>query len=272
MSSRQKRKANRLNAQKSTGPKTPEGKARSSQNAIKHGVYAEGVVLRTEDVARYHAVRCEIAMMVGGDTPLDYQVINRMAAAQWKLDRLTIFETSVYDKAIEAAGGDLANAFSAMSNELEKISRLQGRLTREISTCFVLMKFAQESEGRTPGTSSTTAYSADDYKRKEAHDEKVSRELEAIIQEAKEKARQEAELEAERSAEKEKEQLAHGQPSSDAEKDAEKKAETTSGETNPCDDPAWWAKMEAEYGDITLLRQLDQVARLYPEQPKLENE
>ena len=37
--------ANRLNAQKSTGPRTPEGKAVVSQNAVKHGLLAEQVVL-----------------------------------------------------------------------------------------------------------------------------------------------------------------------------------------------------------------------------------
>ena len=32
--------ANRMNAQRSTGPRTPAGRARSSQNAMKHGIYA----------------------------------------------------------------------------------------------------------------------------------------------------------------------------------------------------------------------------------------
>jgi hypothetical protein len=37
--------ANRSNAQKSTGPRTPQGKATASQNAVKHGLLAEQVVI-----------------------------------------------------------------------------------------------------------------------------------------------------------------------------------------------------------------------------------
>src|SRR4051812_33616331 len=39
----------RANARKSTGPKTPEGKARSSKNALKHGLRAEAFALPNED-------------------------------------------------------------------------------------------------------------------------------------------------------------------------------------------------------------------------------
>ena len=47
------RKANRQNAKKSTGPRTPEGKARSSQNALKHGLLARDAVMADEDPAEY---------------------------------------------------------------------------------------------------------------------------------------------------------------------------------------------------------------------------
>ena len=44
--------ANRLNAQKSTGPRTIEGKAAVLQNAVKHGLLAERDIISSESQAR----------------------------------------------------------------------------------------------------------------------------------------------------------------------------------------------------------------------------
>ncbi len=46
MSSPKKIKANRKNAQASTGPVTPEGKERSSKNATRHGFTGQSLVYR----------------------------------------------------------------------------------------------------------------------------------------------------------------------------------------------------------------------------------
>ena len=50
-------KANRENAKKSTGPRTEEGKARVSLNALKHGLLARDAVLPSEDPAEFDRQR-----------------------------------------------------------------------------------------------------------------------------------------------------------------------------------------------------------------------
>jgi hypothetical protein len=56
--------ANAANAAKSTGPRTVEGKERSRQNSLKHGLTGEGIVVPAEDVEeierRFLAFRAEL--------------------------------------------------------------------------------------------------------------------------------------------------------------------------------------------------------------------
>ena len=49
--------ANRLNAQKSTGPRTGVGKAKASQNAVRHGLLAQQAVIRGEDPGEFEFYR-----------------------------------------------------------------------------------------------------------------------------------------------------------------------------------------------------------------------
>jgi len=51
--------ANRLNAQKSTGPRSAEGKAAVRFNALKYGVDAESLILPGEDQAQLEELRRE---------------------------------------------------------------------------------------------------------------------------------------------------------------------------------------------------------------------
>lgn len=46
--------ANRKNAQKSTGPRTPAGKSIASMNAVKHGLSARMPVVPAEDTDEFH--------------------------------------------------------------------------------------------------------------------------------------------------------------------------------------------------------------------------
>ena len=60
MSSEAQIKANRANAQNSSGPKSPEGKAKSSLNAVKTGLTGRTVLLPGDDAAAYDLFRGHI--------------------------------------------------------------------------------------------------------------------------------------------------------------------------------------------------------------------
>ncbi|MEJ2702101.1 MAG: hypothetical protein P8Z79_06625, partial [Sedimentisphaerales bacterium] len=53
-------KANRLNACKSTGPRTAEGKATVAKNATKHGLFTQDNVVISENQAQFDALRDEL--------------------------------------------------------------------------------------------------------------------------------------------------------------------------------------------------------------------
>ena len=52
--------ANRRNAQHSTGPRTPEGKAASSQNHFKHGLYSKQLIIAGENSADLDALKADL--------------------------------------------------------------------------------------------------------------------------------------------------------------------------------------------------------------------
>jgi hypothetical protein len=61
MSSLRQIEANRRNARLSTGPLTDEGKRRSRQNAVRHGLTAETVIDALEDAEDYAAFQMTVA-------------------------------------------------------------------------------------------------------------------------------------------------------------------------------------------------------------------
>ena len=71
--------ANRLNAEKSTGPSTPKGKVRSSLNALLHGLTARVVVLPSEDLSAYQAFSKEIVDSLEARTSVERQLAQRAA-------------------------------------------------------------------------------------------------------------------------------------------------------------------------------------------------
>ncbi len=86
--------ANRKNAARSTGPKTPEGKARSRQNALKHGLTGSGVALPSEDQAEIAGRFTELQMQMRPKTDAGEQLLRRFAFLTVRMERSERHETA----------------------------------------------------------------------------------------------------------------------------------------------------------------------------------
>jgi hypothetical protein len=87
--------ANRLNAQKSTGPQTAHGKARSSQNALKHGLSAKTPLLPGEDPAVFAAFFEGLIEDLAPQGAIEAYQVQRAAEIAWRLQRVPHFEAGL---------------------------------------------------------------------------------------------------------------------------------------------------------------------------------
>ena len=88
-----KLEANRRNAQLSTGPRTEQGKAVVSLNALTHGLRSRKVVLPCEDPAEFQQLCDNLTAEWQPETPTQGHLVTQIAIAIWKLDRLEGLET-----------------------------------------------------------------------------------------------------------------------------------------------------------------------------------
>src|SRR4051794_24440474 len=98
--------ANRRNALKSTGPKTPEGKRRSSMNALKHGLTAKTAVLPGEDGAAFDDRLDAWFDEFQPEGASQVVSVEHAVHATWRLDRCAKVETARLEARVECAGDD----------------------------------------------------------------------------------------------------------------------------------------------------------------------
>ena len=85
--------ANRQNAAKSTGPRTPEGKAASSKNRLAHGLCSASLLLHGEEPADFDALRQQLHQTFAPATPEETLLTDQLVEATWRLNRARRVET-----------------------------------------------------------------------------------------------------------------------------------------------------------------------------------
>src|SRR5216684_6566688 len=96
--------ANRANAARSTGPRTPEGKARSAQNSRKHGFTGSTfAVVRLEDLQEVAHLRADLIAVYQPVNSQELFAIERIALAQQAMLRIARLEAGLFTTCLNEA-------------------------------------------------------------------------------------------------------------------------------------------------------------------------
>jgi len=90
--------ANRRNAQKSTGPKTEDGKAAASLNAMRHGLTARQIVCYKERESDYAAFHAAVREPLAPADEVEEQLVERIILCSWRLRRIARAERGLIDQ------------------------------------------------------------------------------------------------------------------------------------------------------------------------------
>ena len=130
MSTHRQIEANRRNAQKSTGPRTPQGKAVSSMNALKSGLDAESQFVGGEDRAEFAELQHEYITRFQPLTPEERFQVDSLLRNEWILRRLFRAEAQLWEYyAIRADRSEGVPLGEALVAGHEAFRRLQRRIT-----------------------------------------------------------------------------------------------------------------------------------------------
>ena len=117
MPSQSKSQTARANGAKSHGPATPEGRAKSSQNSIRHGLTAESVVLPTESREQFQLLLDSHVQQFHPQGEVEMELIETMAVARWRLRRVCTVETSLLDNELVRRRDDMDRESTIIDGE-----------------------------------------------------------------------------------------------------------------------------------------------------------
>src|SRR5260370_37027341 len=120
MSTASQTAANQINARSSTGPRTDEGKAASSQNSACHGLASEFAVLSHENTAEFNDLSTK---SVQEFKPLGIHeefLVRRMIEARWRAARCQRLEHGPFEVMIDPGAANLPP-------DAPNVSKMHGR-------------------------------------------------------------------------------------------------------------------------------------------------
>jgi hypothetical protein len=94
--------ASRANGRKSRGPITPEGKAKSRFNALKHGIDAKQQIMFAESAEDLAELAAEYHELHSPANPEERFLVDTLVNNEWRLRRLRVVEADLWQSAVDA--------------------------------------------------------------------------------------------------------------------------------------------------------------------------
>jgi hypothetical protein len=149
--------ANRSNAAHSTGPRTEDGKRRSSLNALRHGLTGQTVVLPEDDLAAYQKHCAQFHAELKPKGLLETKAVQTVADTYWRLDRIRAMENNLFSLGFQELSGELATddpiihcalaqakSLDSRGDLLARLSLYEQRLNRTLTLAKAELKQLQQ--------------------------------------------------------------------------------------------------------------------------------
>jgi len=137
-----KQLANFKNAQKSTGPRTPQGKARVAQNPRKHGILSKEVIVKGGDGGERAAEFEELIQSLYAQSPpadaIERLLIDRVAACYWRLRRAQRYEVGAVREGLDSCKSPLQGLGPHQAKLFKTMENLESNRDAERETLKIL--------------------------------------------------------------------------------------------------------------------------------------
>jgi hypothetical protein len=152
--------ANAANAKLSTGPSTPEGKARSSQNALRHGLTAREMVIREDQRAAFEELQRSLLEELDPQGAIENVTFHQLLHAAWNLQRFRTLEADLMVNGLDPILDDsAAKTLDRLYRYASRAERSYYKALRELRTlqtnrALRTVKLEKEQEAVVPAITS----------------------------------------------------------------------------------------------------------------------
>ena len=130
----------RANGAKSRGPVTPEGRAASSRNSLRHGFTAESVVLPTESSEDFQELLDSYTDHFRPQSGVEMDLVQTMAATRWRLRRISTIETTLFDREMTRNSKDIKREYQS-PDDLARLAWVFRDLANHGQSLALLMRY-----------------------------------------------------------------------------------------------------------------------------------